>query len=145
MFMLLVYFGEETGFSGWISSYVVMLNLDTKEGATKFPSIFWVFLTIFRFALAGMPGKVSYKLILLTKIQIVSYIISIILTMLGYSLFAVYWNSILAGIAYSSMYALMYTLCIEFRQSITPSQTASIMMFPNLGEGFACAIIGYTM
>ena len=142
MIMIFIYFGEETGLSGWISSYAVMLDLDTKEGATKFPSIFWIFLTIFRFLFAGLSGKVSEKLILLTKIQIIAYFISIVLTKLDYSLFAVYWNSVFAGIAYSSMYVLIYSLSIEFKQSITRSQLASIMTFANLGEGIACAIIG---
>ena len=65
--------------------------------------------------------------------------------MLGLPLFAVYWNSILQGIAYSSMYPLIYTLSIEFNQSITQSQTAKILMFGSLGEGVICTSIGYLM
>ena len=145
MFMFFIYLGAEIGFTGWISSYVVMLDLDTKEGATRFPALFWVFITIFRFAFAGVPGKTSSKLIILTLFKICVYLLSIILTMIGFKLFAVYWNSILLGIAYSSMYTFMYTISLEFKQSINRSQTASIMTFANLGEGVLCTIMGYLM
>ena len=143
--MFFLYFGEETGFAGWISSYAVMMNLDTNIGATRYPAIFWISMTILRLVSAVLPGKVSEKLIFLTKLQILTYVISIILTMLGFTLFAVYWNSILVGAAYSTMYALIYTLSIEFKQSITQAQTATIMMFGALGEGVLCTVIGYTM
>ena len=143
--MFFLYFGEETGFAGWISSYVVMLGLDTNKGATLYPAIFWISITIARVIFAGLPGKVSKKLILLTKIQIVTYIVSIIMTMLGYPLLAVYFNTVLIGIAYSSIYALMYTLSIEYKQTITQAQTATIMMFGSLGEGVLCTIYGFFM
>ena len=145
MIMFFLYFGEETGFAGWISSYVVMLNLDTKTGATSYPALFWISITIFRIVLAGIPGKVSDKLIFITKVQIITYAISIIMTMLSFTLFAVYWNAVLIGLAYSSVYALIFTLSIEFRQIITRSQAAKIMMFGSLGEGVLCTIYGYFM
>lgn len=57
--LFFIYYGEEIGLAGWISSYAVLLGTDDKEGATKYPFIFWVSITTFRFILAGMKGKVT--------------------------------------------------------------------------------------
>ena len=122
-----------------------MEGLESKEGAAKYPSIFWIFITVFCFFSAGLPGKVSYKLILLNKLEIAACAASIILTMIGFKLFAVYWNSILLGIAFSAMYTFMYTISLEYKQSISRSQNALIMIFANFGEGILCSIVGHLM
>ena len=117
--MFFIYLGEETGFAGWISSYAVMEGLDTKEGASKYPAIFWIIKTVTVFIFAGLPGKITTKLLNLIKMQTVFFFTSIIITILGFPLVGVYWNCFFIGIAYSSMYALIYSLPIEFNQIIT--------------------------
>ena len=113
MFLVFLSFGDVVSFTGWISSYVVILDLDTKEGATRFPVLFGIFVTIFRFLLSGLSGKISSKLFLLSKLKIAVFVMTIIITAVGFPLLAVYWNSILMGATYSSIYLLIYTLSIE--------------------------------
>lgn len=112
MFIFFIYFGEETGFAGWISSYVVLENLDTEKGASKFPAIFWISITLFRFLFAGLPGKITYKLKVLISLQTFCYVVTILLVNMDYKYFAAYWSSFLVGLAYSSLYALFYTIPI---------------------------------
>ena len=145
MAIFFVYMGEETGFAGWVSPYVVMLNLENKEGATKYPAIFWIFMTVFRFVFAGASGSISKRLISLNKFKLFVEVISILLTVMGYTLLAVYWNSVLLGVALSSMFALIFTICIEFKQSISQAQAASVMMFSAFGDGSLPTVIGYIM
>jgi fucose permease len=52
--LFFLYYEEEIGFSGWISSYAVILGIDNKEGATKNPFLFWISITLARFLLAGL-------------------------------------------------------------------------------------------
>lgn len=82
---------------------------DTKEGAAIYPAIFWISITIFRFVFAVVNLKVTQKLKLLILIQIGVFVTTILFAYLGYDLLAIYWSSILSGLAYSSMYALIYT------------------------------------
>ena len=132
-FTFFVYFGEETGFAGWISSYVVMEGLDTEKGASRYPAIFWISITLFRFLFAGMPGKISTKLKTLILIQIFAFAFTILMINMGFQLFAMYWSSVVVGFAYSSMYALFYTLPLEFNHKITESESASFLTGGALG------------
>ena len=125
MFIFFIYFGEETGFAGWISSYAVMENLDTEKGASKFPAIFWISITLFRFVFAGLPGKTTLKLKILISLQIFCYASTLLLVNIDYQYFALYWSSFLVGLAYSSLYALFYTIPIQFNQRPNESQTAN--------------------
>ena len=106
MAIFYVYLGQETGFAGWISSYVVILNLDTERGAARFPAIFWVTITMLRFVFAGIPGKSSTKLKGLIFLQIVCYFIATCMFYSSHEYLAAYWTSITIGIAYSSMYPM---------------------------------------
>ena len=143
MAIFYVYLGQETGFAGWISSYVVILNLDTERGAARFPAIFWVTITMLRFVFAGIPGKSSTKLKGLIFLQIICYFIATCMFYSSHEYLAAYWTSITIGIAYSSMYPMAYTLPMEFNQKITESQTATIMLIGGLGEGTLTTITGY--
>ena len=119
--------------AGWISSYAVILNIDDKEGATRYPLIFWISITVARFLLAGMQGKVSQKFVLLIRCQILFLVISLLFVWLGLVGFAVYWNSLLIGLCFSSMYAFLYTLPLDFGQEIDPKQTAFLIMIGAIG------------
>ena len=78
--MFFIYIGEEVAFGGWISSYSVLNSVTTKQGATVFSSLFWGFMTIFRFFFAFVKGKASKKLKMLIFGQIVLTGIILILT-----------------------------------------------------------------
>lgn len=52
-----MYVGLECTYGGWISSFAVMRGVTDQQGATLFPALFWVMITIFRFMLAFLPGK----------------------------------------------------------------------------------------
>lgn len=111
-FMFFMYFGEETGFGGWISTYTVMMGFESSKGATIYPAIFWLSMTIFRFGLANAPGTTSQRLKILTSSQIACYGMSVVLVGMGFPEIASYWNSILIGACYSSMYALLFSLSL---------------------------------
>lgn len=75
IFLLLV--GQESAFGGWISSFAVMSGFSTKEGATVYSSMYWGFVTLFRFLLPFVEGKSSIKLLLLFTLAIVGSLFSL--------------------------------------------------------------------
>ncbi len=79
-FMFFIYIGEEVAFGGWISSYSVLNGVTTKQGATMFSSLFWGFMTIFRFLFAFVKEKASKKLKILILGQIGLTVMVLILT-----------------------------------------------------------------
>ncbi len=79
-FMFFIYIGEEVAFGGWISSYSVLNHVSTKEHATLFSSLFWGFMTLFRFVFAFVKEKASKKLMFLIAGQIVLAVGVLILT-----------------------------------------------------------------
>lgn len=82
--LFFLYYGEEIGFSGWISSYAVMLDIDNKEGATRYPFLFWISITLTRFLLAGLPGTVTHKFTYLIKGQIVCFVVIVRMAGMAY-------------------------------------------------------------
>lgn len=143
--LFFLYYGEEIGFSGWISSYAVMLDIDNKEGATRYPFLFWISITLTRFLLAGFPGTVTHKFTCLIKGQIVCFGLSLLFVWLEWLTFSVYWNSLLSGLCFSSMYAFLYTLPLDFGQEIDPKKTAFLIMVGSVGEGVLTTLIGLVM
>ncbi len=69
--MILVYIGQDVSYSGWVASYAVLMNVSTKQVATYYSSIFWMFMTSFKFIFAFIKIKPSYKLKMLIKAQII--------------------------------------------------------------------------
>jgi hypothetical protein len=88
---------------------------------------------------------VSQKFILLIRCQILCLVISLLFVWLGLVGFAVYWNSLLIGLCFSSMYAFLYTLPLDFGQEIDPKQTAFLIMIGAIGEGSVSTLIGMVM
>ena len=43
-------------FAGWIPSYLVIQEIETKEGTALISSIFWISITAFIFILANWKG-----------------------------------------------------------------------------------------
>ena len=71
--------GEEVAYGGWISSYAVLYNFSTKEHAIVYSSVYWISVTFFRFALAGVSGSPSKKIRNLSIVGIVTTFLSFFL------------------------------------------------------------------
>lgn len=115
--ILFIYFGEEIGFSGWISSYTVLLGAQTKEEATIINTIFWASITFFRFTLPmilqGAPHTKFYTLI---KFELGTLIFSFICEKAGWIVLGAYTSALFLGFAFSAMYPLILALPIFFKK-----------------------------
>ena len=78
------YLGMEITYGGWISSFATLTKITDNRGATVFPTIFWTFMTLFRFILIFVPGKSSSKLNILIIANIASGILSLLIVYAGY-------------------------------------------------------------
>ena len=122
------YLGIEITFGGWISSYATITKVTDNEGATVFPSIFWVFMTLFKIILAFTPGTSSTKLKILILASISSGVISILVIYSGHKELACYISSILFGVSLSSIYPLILTFPIEAGLNLEDNQISNIVM-----------------
>ena len=77
------YYGTEITFGGWISSFATLTGTTDNQGATIFPTIYWGFMTLFRFLLLCIPGKGSYKAKVMIIGSILSGVISILIIYAG--------------------------------------------------------------
>ena len=108
--MMFLYLGLECTYGGWISSYSVLMGVTDNQGATVFPIVFWVLMTIFRIALAYAPGKSSKKLQILIIANILSGIFSLMIIYAGHVKLACYLSGAMFGLSMSSIYPLIMTL-----------------------------------
>ena len=119
--------------------------MEDKEGATVFPSIFWIFMTIFRILLAFVPGTSSRKLKVLILANALSGIISLVIIYAGHVEFACYLSSMLFGMSMSSIYPLILTVPIEAGLALEEHQTSNIVMVGMISEGVLTMCVGWLM
>lgn len=110
---IFIYVGVECAYGGWIPSFAVISGVTDHTGAPRFPSLFWVLLTMFRFCLAFAPGTSSKKLKILLEGIVVTGIISLAFIYSGYLTLACYLSGILFGLSMSSVFPLVFTFPIE--------------------------------
>jgi FHS family Na+ dependent glucose MFS transporter 1 len=143
--MMFLYIGLECTYGGWISSYAVLAGVSDKSSATIYPTVFWIFITIFRFGLAFVPGTSSTKMRLLLEGNVASGIISIILIYMGYVKFTCYLSGIMFGISMSSLYPLVFSINNEFGMSLQDYQTGNIVTCGVVAEGILTMFVGMLM
>lgn len=142
---IFLYVGMECTYGGWIPSYAVLTGVTDPQGATKFPSLFWVLLTMFRFLLAYAPGSSSKKLRLLIQGNFYTGIISLFLIFAGFNTLACYISGVLFGLSMSSIYPLVFTFPIEEGLIIENSQATNIGIAGVVSEGVLVMIVGKMM
>lgn len=142
---MFLYLGLECTFGGWISSYSVLTGVTDHRGATVFPVIFWIVMTIFRILFAFVPGKSSIKLQILIIANIVSGIISLFFIYADHVQFACYLSGVLFGSCMSSIYPLIMTLPLEKGLNVEDGQTANIVMAGVVSEGILTMFVGWLM
>lgn len=85
------------------------------------------------------------RLRILLRALVASAIFIVIMQALGYLKFVSYAGVITSGTCLSSMYALFFSVAIEFGYGLSPSNTANFAMSASLGEGLLVMPIGYAM
>lgn len=135
----------ELGFGNWIPSYAVMGQVATKQEAINFSSLFWLAMTIFRFAAGCLPFNATKKMILLEFALIGSILVSILMISNGRVIMACYFGSFAFGMCFSPMFPLMLTLQTDYNLEMTAKQNANCMLASSVGEGGIVMIIGYLM
>lgn len=143
--LLFFYIGIECSYGGWISSFAVLNGVTDSQGATIFPTIFWVATTILRFCAAFVKTTTSLKLKYLIGGGIWSGIISIALISLGYVSFACYLSAILFGASMSVLYPLVFIFPISKGLRLKDHQTANIVNSGVIAEGILTTIVGILM
>ena len=139
------YLGLEITFGGWISSFATLSKVTDNEGATVFPSVFWIFMTLFRVLLAFVPGTSNNKLKILIMSNVISGILSLIIIYAGHTELACYISSALFGFSMSSIYPLILTVPIEKGLVLENTQTSNIVMAGVISEGMLTMCVGWLM
>lgn len=143
--LLFLYIGNECTYGGWISSFAVLTGVADNEGATIFPSIFWIIISLCRFVLAFMPGSSSKKLKRLIQGCIGSGFLSLLVIYQGYTGFACYLSAILFGTSMSSIYPLIFSFPLEKGLILESRQTTNIVMAGVVSEGVLTMFVGVLM
>jgi fucose permease len=143
--MMFLYEGLECTYGGWISSFAVLTGVTDNNGATVFPIIFWVLMTMFRIGLAFLPGKSSKKLQILIMSNILSGVITMLIIYSNHAKFACYLSGAMFGFSMSSLYPLTMTLPLEKGLNLEDNQTANILMSGVLAEGVLTMFVGWLM
>lgn len=135
----------ECTYGGWISSYSILAGVSDKEAATIFPTIFWIAITAFRFGLAFVPGSTSKKMDILIKANIIVGVVTILLIKAGLTLFSCYMCSIAFGLAMSSLFPLILSLCTEFGFALDEAQMGNLVTCGVVAEGVITMFVGMLM
>jgi hypothetical protein len=104
-----------------------------------------LFVTIFRFILAFLPGTASEKMEKQLIIIMGCGVLSLIFINIGYIQFACYFSAMIFGAALSSIYALILTFSAIYGFTLADYQTGNIIACGVLGEGFLTMFIGMLM
>jgi hypothetical protein len=122
-----------------------LAGIDTKESATIYPSIFWIFMTLFRFTSAFMPGTTSDKMRTLLYGIMGSGILCLLLVYAGHPHLMCYLSAVIFGASMSAFYILVLTVSAQFGFSLAEHQLGNIVTAGVLGEGFLTMLVGVLM
>ena len=115
------------------------------EEATLFPSVFWIMITVFRFALAFLPGTTSTKMQCLLYSIVATAIVSLLLVKAGLVWLACYLSAVAFGVSMSSVYILIISLTNQFGLTLGEHQTSNIITCSVLGEGVLTMVVALLM
>ena len=144
--MFFFYIGIMTTYSGWISTYAVVMEVSEKEKATSYASIFWTSSTFFRFLTIYLfSGTISHKWRRMLQISIVFMAISCFIIAIQVYEIGIIFCGIFYGGIITSVIPFMFTLPSEFQMQIRMNQSSSIYVAGSMGEAFLSMVIGYLM
>ena len=144
-FLLMLEIGTEATVGGWIPTFAILAGVSEKEGATVYVTIFWVSMTVMRFAYAYLPGTSSQKMKRSQEMIVATSLGLLLLIYAGWIRFACLAGCILFGVAMAPMYALVYSLPSEFGFRLAESQTSTIVVCSEFAEGTLTSPTGKLM
>jgi fucose permease len=127
------YIAEEVGYANWIPTYAVKAGVAGPDEASALASYFWITNTIARLVLLYLQGSVTDRLRMLLKALLISTIIVLILQWMGHLKLVSYLGVISSGLFLSAMYALFFSIAIDYGFGLSPSNTANFAMSASLG------------
>ena len=139
------YIAEEVGYANWLPTYAKKAHVASKAEASSIASIFWIVNTIARLILLYWTGPVQYRLRVLFRLLVASTIMVVVLQFLQLYLIVAYVGAISSALCLSAMYALFFSIAIDYGYGLSPSNTANFAMSASLGEGILVMPIGYAM
>jgi fucose permease len=139
------YIAEEVGYANWIPTYAFKAGVANEDEASSLASIFWIVNTIARLVLLYWTGPIAYRLKILLRFLVASTLMVVFLQMMGLYLIVSYVGVISSGICLSAMYALFFSIAIDYGYYLSPSNTANFAMSASMGEGLLVMPIGYAM
>ena len=110
-----------------------------------FPTLFWIFMTIFRFYLAFIKSSSSKKLKILIEFNVYSGIISLILIYFDLFKEACFISTFLFGLSMSVIYPIVFTFPIEEGLTLLDSQSSNIITAGVISQGILTSLVGYLM
>ena len=137
--------GAEIGYANWIPTYAAKAGFATLEAAGSISSIYWIFITVGRFAMLYWKGTVESRLRILLKGHILCVSILFVLQLFGMYEFVAYSGAISSAFCLSAMYALFFSIAIDYGYGLTASNTANFAMSASLGEGLLVMPTGMAM
>jgi FHS family Na+ dependent glucose MFS transporter 1 len=138
--LLCLYIGAEVSYASWIYSYVLKMNLGSKDMATYLTSAFWASLTIGR--LLGVPLAARFRPGTLLLTDLAGCFISLAVALLwSRSPFAITAASIGAGLSMASIYPMALTFA-ERRTRITGQVTGFLLLGGSAGGMIVPFLIG---
>jgi len=90
-------------------------------------------------------GPVQYRLRILLRLLVACTLMVVFLQFLELYLIVAYLGVITSGLCLSAMYALFFSMAIDYGYGLSPSNTANFAMSASLGEGMLVMPIGYAM
>ena len=90
-------------------------------------------------------GPVQYRGRILLRLLVACTLMVVFLQFLELYLIVAYLGVITSGLCLSAMYALFFSMAIDYGYGLSPSNTANFAMSASLGEGMLVMPIGYAM
>lgn len=140
VFLLVV--GEQLCYGAWISTFAVSNNFSSKEHATLYSFLFWIFMTAFRFIFALFEGYSLRKIKNLAILGMVSVILCSLIIFLVHPETGLIAMSIISGICSSSMFPLLFLVLPQGGYKLTVIENSSLIIWSYLGEGTIPMIMG---
>lgn len=132
--------GAELGFSGWIFTYALAMDMATETTAAYLTSVFWGALTIGR--LLGIPMALRFRPRSILLADLVGSLLSVGILLLWPTSWVATWVGAAGlGLSMASVFATLMTLA-ERRVPITGRTTGWFLIGSSLGGMFLPWLIG---
>eukprot|EP01031_Cornospumella_fuschlensis_P029922 gene29922-36136_t len=145
MFFFL-YVGVETGFAGWVPTYVLLEDVtDSNSKAAYLSSIFWAFLTLGRVLAVFTALLISATTMIRLQLGMIMVIcvLALFLLNINYTITAAVCG--LLGFSLSSVFPVMMTLFGDYGFAMDPTTTSMFMIGATFGESIVPVFMGWMM